>query len=106
MHGQQRVKQMGEADALGLGNEAEEGAVAVEAPRARLLGNPDTGFVLAIEQLVGHLARLRLVGQLDSGVPVPLHADNRDEAVGQDAFDSGVGCEIFQFHNCRPFCRD
>ena len=102
MDGQQRVKEMGEADALGLGNEAEKGTVAVEAPGARLLGNPDAGFVVAVEELVGDLARRRLVGQLDGGVAVPLHADHRDEAVRQDALNGGVDCEIFQSHSCCP----
>ena len=97
--GQQGVEEMGEADALGLGNEAEEGAVAVEAPGAGLFGDADAGLVVAVEEFVGDLAGGRFVGQLDGVVPVPLHVDHRDEAVCQDALDSGVGCEFFQFHS-------
>ncbi len=99
VYGQQGVEEVGEADALGLGDEAEEGAVAVEAPGAGLLGDVDAGFVVAVEELVGDVAGGCLVCQLDGVVPVPLHVDHCDEAVCQDALDSGVGCEFFQFHS-------
>ena len=99
MDGQQGVEEMGEANALGLGDEAEEGAVAVEAPWAGLFGDADAGLVVAVEELVGDLASGCFVGQLDGVVPVPLHVDHSDEAVCQDALDSGVGCEFFQFHS-------
>ena len=39
-----------------------------------------------------------LVGEFDGGVTVPLHVDHRDQAVRQDAFDGGVGGEIFKSH--------
>ena len=99
VYGQQGIEEMGEADALGLGNEAEEGAVAVEAPWAGLFGDADAGLVVAVEELVGDLAGGCFVGQLDGVFPVPLHVDHSDEAVCQDALDSGVGCEFFQFHS-------
>ena len=97
--GQQGIEEMGKADALGFGNETEEGAVAVEAPGAGLLGDADAGLVVAVEELVGDFAGGCFVGQLDGVFSVPLHVDHRDEAVCQDALDSGVGCEFFQFHS-------
>ncbi len=56
MHRQHRVEQLCEADALGLGNQAEEGAVAVEAPGPTLFDQFRAGVVVAIKPLVGHLA--------------------------------------------------
>ena len=101
--GQQGVEEVGEADALGLGDEAEKGAVAIEAPGAGLLGDVDAGLVVAVEELVGDIAGGCFVGQLDGVFSVPLHVDHRDEAVCQDALDSGVGCEFFQFHSSDCF---
>ena len=77
--GQHRIEQVGQADALGLGDQAEERAVAVEAPGPALLDDLQARLVVAVEQLVGHLAGRRLVGQLERLGAEPLHADDGDE---------------------------
>ena len=76
--GQQRVEQVREADALGLGHEPEQRPVAVEAPRPP--GGDDLQPVLgiAVEQLVGDRAERRLVGELERRGAEPLHADDGD----------------------------
>ena len=103
MDGQQRVEEVGQADALRLGHQAEEGAVAVKAPGAALLDEFQARFVMAEEQLVGRLAGRRFVGKLQGFGAVPLHVDDRDEAVGQDATEGGIGLEIFEAdHRRRP----
>ena len=56
MDGQQRVEQVREADALGLGHEPEQRPIAVEAPRPSLGDNLEPGLVVTVEQLV--LARV------------------------------------------------
>ena len=55
--GQHRVEEVGQADALRLGDQAEEGAVAVEAPGAALLDELQARLVVAVEQLVGRACR-------------------------------------------------
>ena len=56
MDGEHRVEEVREADALRLGDEAEERAVAVEAPGAALLDDLEPRLVVAVEELVGHAA--------------------------------------------------
>ena len=53
---QHRIEEVREADAVRLGDEAEERAVAVEAPGAALLDDLEARLVVAVEQLVRHLA--------------------------------------------------
>ena len=51
------IEEVREADAVRLGDEAEERAVAVEAPRPALLHDLEARLVVAVEDLVGHAAR-------------------------------------------------
>ena len=64
VHGEHGVEEMREADALGLGDQAEEGAVAVEAPRPADFDDLQLGLVVTVQKLVGDLAGGCLVGQL------------------------------------------
>jgi hypothetical protein len=74
VHRQHRVEQMRQADAVGLRDQAEERAVAVEAPGPALLDQLQAGLVVAVEQLVGDLAGRGLVGQLQRLGAEPLDA--------------------------------
>ncbi len=98
VHRQHRVEEMGQADAVGLGDQAEEGAVAVETPGPALLDDLQAGLVVAVEQLVGDLAGRGLVGQLQGLGAEPLDADHGDQGIGEDAADGGVGLELFELH--------
>ena len=49
--GQQRVEQVGEPDALGLGDQAEQRAVAIETPRPACRCDLQGRFAVAVEQL-------------------------------------------------------
>ena len=60
--GQEGVEEVGELDALGFGDEPEEGAVSVEAPRAAQLDQVEAVLVVFVEQLVGDFAGRGLVG--------------------------------------------
>ena len=98
VHGEHGVEEVRETDALRLGDQAEQGAVAVEAPGPADLDDFQVGLVVAVQKLVGDLAGGRLVGQLERFGAEPLHADDRGEAVGQNAPYRGVGLEIFELH--------
>ena len=52
-----RVEEVREADAVRLGDEPEQRAVAVEAPRAALLDDLEARLVVAVEQLVARPCR-------------------------------------------------
>jgi hypothetical protein len=82
---------MRQPDALGLGDQAEERAIAVEAPRPALLDEFEARLVVAVEQLVRHLAGRRLVGQFQRLGAKPLDADH-------DHAECGMGLDLFEFH--------
>ena len=85
MHGKHGVEQVRQADALGFGNQPEQRAIAVETPRAALLDNFQTGFVVPVQQFVGDLAVGGLVGEFKRFGAKPLHADDGDQGIGHDA---------------------
>ena len=101
---QQRVEQVREADALRLRHQPEQRAVAVEAPRPPLGDDLEPGLVVAVEQFVGDRAGLRLVGQLERFRAEPLHADDRDQAVGMHATDGATGLQVFKPHGPNNSC--
>ena len=53
---------------------------------------------MAVKQLVSDSAAGIFVRQFESFGTEPLHVNNRDEGVGQDASDGCVRREIFEFH--------
>ena len=63
-----RIEEVREADAVRLGDEAEERAVAVEAPRAARLDDLEARLVVAVEDLVGDAA-VRVRGRRASARP-------------------------------------
>jgi hypothetical protein len=60
-----RIEEVGEVDSVGLGDQAESGAIAVKAPGPAVLENVQPGFVVPVEQLIGNLASGRLIRQLE-----------------------------------------
>jgi len=72
MHRQHRVEQVREPNAVGFGDQPEQGAVAVEAPGAALLDQLQARLVVTVQELVRDLAGPCLVGQLESLAVVPL----------------------------------
>lgn len=91
MYGQDRVEEVGEADAVCLGNEPEERAVAVETPRASGLDDLQAGLVVAIENLVGHSTVGTPVDEGQRVRAVPCDADDGSQVVGQNSSDGGLG---------------
>ena len=96
---------MGEANPLRLGDQAEQRAVAVEAPGSPDFDDFEPGLVVAVQQLVGDAAGRRLVSQFECLGAEPLDADHRDEAVGQNPAHRGPGLEILQLHALFLFFR-
>ena len=70
----------------------------VEAPGPADLDDFQVGLVVTVQKLVGDLAGGRLVGQLQRFGAEPLHADDRGDALGQNAAYRSVGLEIFELH--------
>lgn len=102
MDSQDGIEEIGQADTVRLGDQAEVVTVAVEAPGPTLFDNLETGFVVAKEQSVFNFACGCLVGQLKGRRTEPLHVDNSDQAIGQDAPQGGIGLDVFEFgHGAR-----
>jgi hypothetical protein len=62
MHGQDWVKEMGEANAVRLGNQAKETSIAIKAPRSALPNNLEARFILAEEKLIGNFSASGFIG--------------------------------------------
>ncbi len=103
---EQRIEQVGEADAVGFSNEAEGRAVAVEAPRPADLDDLQARLVVAVEDLVRHPPVGPAVNEGQRVRAVPGDVDDGDRRVGQNASDGGVGLELFEAgHGWRGVCR-
>ncbi len=98
MDGRVRIEEVGEANALGLGDQPEQAPVAVEAPGSPVGDDLEARFVVAIEQFVGDLTVRFLVGQLDRFRAEPLQADDRHRAVGVHTSDGTVGSKVLELH--------
>src|SRR5262249_32830245 len=90
------------ANALRLGDEPEQGAVSVEAPRAAFFDDLQARLVVAIEQLIRHLAGSRLVSQLERLGAVPLHAHDRHEGIRKDAAHRRAGLKVVELDRGAP----
>ena len=96
MHGQDRIEEMRQPDAMRLRHEAKQGAVPVEAPGAARLGHRQARLVVPIKQHVAGAPHGVLVGQLERLGAEPLDIDDRHEAIGEDAADGCVRLEVFE----------
>src|SRR5579859_7886989 len=65
MDGKERIEEVGELDAVRLGDEPEEGSVSVEAPGLALGDDVDCRLAVPIEKLVAELPGGVLVGNFD-----------------------------------------
>ena len=91
-----RVEEVCQADAMRLGDEPKQSAVAVEAPRPTQLHHFYPLLVVTIQQLVGDLALWRLVGQLKGFRTEPCDAHDGNETVGQHAANRGRGLQVLK----------
>ena len=104
MDGENRIEQVGQADSVCLGDEPEEVALAIETPRPADLNDFEGRLAVAIEELVGDLARGVLVGQFDAGVTEPLGGYDRNRGIRQDAAYGRTGGEVLKPCHVAPKC--
>ena len=102
VNGQCRVKEMGQPDAVGFGNKAERGPVAIKAPGPPLLDQVKPLFIAAVDQFIGNPAVGCFVGQLQGLGTIPLDIDDCDQAVRQESLYSGIGFQVFESHHDPP----
>ena len=100
--GEDRVEEVGEVDALGLGHEAEEGAVPVETPRASFLDDLELGLAVTVKKLIADLASRILIGRLEGVRAEPLDADDCDDTGGQNAAHGSAGLPVFKPNQQQP----
>ena len=101
MDGEERVEQIGEVDAVGLGDQPEKGPVRVETPRPALGNDFQPRFVVPVNELISWPAGGVLERQLDDVVAEPLGAQNGNQSIRQDSPDRRTRLEIFQ--TCHRF---
>ncbi len=102
---EERVEQVREVDALCLGDEAEQGTVAVEAPRTPSLGDLERGLSVAVQDLRAQSTVGELVGQLNRVRAVPFRADNRGKAGWHEAPHDSPGREQFKLGDAETLLR-
>src|ERR1019366_8745932 len=85
-----------EVNPVRLRDQAEQLAVAVEAPRSTGFADFQGGFAVPVKEHDVGLPGGVFVGELDCGRTVPLDVNYRDEAIRQDSLDSGAAREIFE----------
>ena len=93
--GQQRVKQVGEPDSVRFGQQAEQCAVAVEAPRPACLRDFERRLAVAIKQLVAETTGRVLVRDFDGDSAKPFNVEDRSQTLGQNATDRTATGNIF-----------
>lgn len=74
----------------------------VSAPGPSLLHDLQPRLVMAVQQLVRDLPLGSLVGEFECFRPEPLDADDRDEAVREDAPNGGTCREVFETGHGEP----
>jgi hypothetical protein len=99
MDGENRIEEMRQSDAVRLGDEPKQLAIAVEAPWLPLLRHLEARFIGAVQDLVADPPGRVLVGELEGVVAVPLNVDDGDQRFGKNAAYSDVGLEVFEFHD-------
>ena len=87
MDRQERVKQVRQPDSVRFGQQAEQCAVAVEAPRPACLRNLERRLPIAIEQLVAETTGRVFERDFDGDSAKPLNVKDADNAVGRDTPD-------------------
>jgi len=103
MDGEQRIEQVSLADAVGLRNEAEKRAVAIEAPGAADLDDFQGRLAVAVEQLDAQAAVAVFVGHLNGDSANPADVNDGDQSIGQDPFDRCAVGDFFKWsHRFRP----
>jgi hypothetical protein len=103
---QQGVEEVGQADPVGLGNQAEQGPVSVKAPGASGLDNLKARLVVPVQEDVAHAAGGVLVRELQGVRAEPLDAHHRDGRVGEHTPDHRVRSEVVQLGQTLPSPRD
>ena len=93
---------MGQPNPLCLGDQSQQASVGVETPRASGCDELQTCLVISEKQLIARPAGGVLVGQLDGSGAVPLHVDNRDNAIGHDAAYRRSSGQLFKTSHTHP----
>ena len=90
------IEQVGEPDALGLGGEPEQVAVAVERPRPPRPDQLERGLVAPVDQPVANRAARLLERDLDRLVAEPLDLDDLRHRAGHQATHGRSGGQLLE----------
>ena len=93
---------MGEPDSVRLGHKPKQTTISVETPWPTLFDYLQSRLIVAIEEFVGDFALRILVREFQRLGAIPLHVDNRGEAIGKDAVYRRVGKQVFEARHVSP----
>jgi hypothetical protein len=96
------VEQVREVDPEGLGGEAEQLPITVEAPGASRLLDLEAGFVSSVEQLMVDPTGFFPIGEGQRLRPVPLGGDDRHRLVRQHAEHPRPRGQLLKRHATKP----
>ncbi len=86
MYSQQRIEEISQVDAVGLGNQSEQRPIAVETPGKADSGDLEAGLAVAVENLVAEVTSSIAVGEGNGYITMPLYIHYRDEGIWEDTF--------------------
>ena len=99
MHREHRVEQVGKANALRFGYEAEQRPVAIETPGAAPFDRINFRFVLAKQESAVHPAGRVPVGERQGFGAVWFHLHHSNRLAGENPVNGNAGPDIFQLHD-------
>jgi hypothetical protein len=84
--GEYRIEQVRQPYAVGFGDEAEKGTIAVKAPRLALLHDLYPWLIVPVQQLIRNFSCRCLICEFQCRRSKPLYVDDVNEAVREDTF--------------------
>src|SRR5439155_19238615 len=96
MYSEDRIKQVREADSMGLGHKPEARAVTIKPPRPACFDDLESRLVVPVEKLIGDAYCRIFVGEFQGFRAKPLDAGHGDETVWQNAAHCSFGLEVFK----------
>src|SRR3989440_11343997 len=102
MHGNQRVKQVGQADTIRLRGQAKEGTISIKTPRQTSGDDLQVLHSITIQQFVTQVAVDIFINELNTRRTMPFDTDHRDITARKETLNQYPRREIFQESHPQP----
>ena len=102
MHGNQGVKQVGQADTIRLRGQAKEGTISIKTPRQTSGDDLQVLHSITIQQFVTQVAVDIFINELNTRRTMPFDTDHRDITARKETLNQYPRREIFQESHPQP----